>query len=51
MITLEIFLFGLLAVSLLTSLTTEAIKKFLTERKMNDDLTFSKREHINVDHV
>lgn len=25
--------------------------QLLTERKMNDDLTFSKREHINVDHV
>lgn len=35
MITLETFLFGLLAVSVATSLTTEAIKKFLTERKMN----------------
>ncbi len=25
--------------------------QLLTERKMNDDLTFSKREHVNVDHV
>lgn len=25
--------------------------QLLTERKMNDDLTFEKREHINVDHV
>lgn len=25
--------------------------QLLTERKMNDDLTFSKREHITVDHV
>lgn len=33
MITLETFLFGLLAVSVLTSLTTEAIKKFLAERE------------------
>lgn len=25
--------------------------QLLTERKMNDDLTFSPREHVNVDHV
>lgn len=25
--------------------------QLLTERRMNDDLTFSKREHVNVDHV
>lgn len=25
--------------------------QLLTERKMNDDLTFAKREHVNVDHV
>ncbi len=25
--------------------------QLLTERKMNDDLTFTKREHVNVDHV
>ena len=25
--------------------------QLITERKMNDDLTFSKREHVNVDHV
>ena len=25
--------------------------QLLTERKMNDDLTFSKREHVNVNHV
>lgn len=35
MISLEIFLFGLMAVSTLTGLTTEAVKKILTERKVN----------------
>ena len=25
--------------------------QLLTEREMNDDLTFSKRQHVNVDHV
>lgn len=34
MITLEIFLTGLIAISIFTSLTTEAVKKFLTEHNI-----------------
>lgn len=35
MIGFEVFMFGLMASSVVTSLVTEAVKKILTERKVN----------------